>query len=180
MNASSIMIPISDCPRVAEHRTIFDAVVMLEAWRRRSHEADYRLRVVLVYDDNHMIVGNLRAHGILHALSLLKSDADKTDHPADHATEAYTSTVFDRESLLWTDILTHLHEASHRMTVKDAMYRYHEAELSMNMHLSRKSFPGFFPGPIWTWLSLREKQRWASFASATYSAWSASISRNRA
>ena len=36
MKAKDLMIQTSDCARVAEDRTIYDAVVLLEAWRQRN------------------------------------------------------------------------------------------------------------------------------------------------
>lgn len=124
MKARDIMIPISDCPRVAEHRTLYDAVVMLEAWRQRHRELDYRLRVVLVYDANHRIIGHLRAIDFLRALSALRPSSSEPNQAA----EPSAATSFDKQAAHWADILAHLHEASHRVTVKDAMHRYRDVD----------------------------------------------------
>lgn len=123
MKARDIMIPISDCPRVAEHRTLYDAVVMLDAWRQRQRDLSYRLRVVLVYDQNHKIVGNLRAIDVLRALA-----SAGTLPPDQDQTAASSFRAFEKQAALWSDILTHLHEASHRVTVKEAMRRYRDVD----------------------------------------------------
>ncbi|NLI34574.1 MAG: hypothetical protein GX422_17600, partial [Deltaproteobacteria bacterium] len=68
MEAKDLMISASDCARVAEDETVYDAVVMLEAWRQRSR-SEYRPRVILVHDEDFRTIGGLRQVDMLRALS---------------------------------------------------------------------------------------------------------------
>ncbi len=121
MRARDLMIQASDCARVAEDRTIYDAVVMLEAWRERSH-SEYRPRVVLVYDKDFRIIGSLRQVDMLRALA-----SGRVSTSGGSAASA-ASASSEEQTGGWGEVLTHLREASHRVRVKDAMYHYHEAE----------------------------------------------------
>ena len=121
MKARDLMIQASDCARVAEDRTIYDAVVMLEAWRQRS-QSEYRPRVVLVYDKDFRIIGNLRHVDMLQALA--SGRVSTSGGSAASATPASS----EEQTGGWGEVLTHLCEASHSIRVKDAMYHYHETE----------------------------------------------------
>jgi hypothetical protein len=141
MKARDLMIPASDCARVAEDRVIYDAVVMLEAWRQRS-QSEYRPRVVLVYDKDFRIIGNLRQVDVLRALASGRITAAGAGPTEAGLAMAAAAASFEERTAVWGEVLTHLYEAAHRVRVKDAMYHYHEAEYidenaSMEEALSR-------------------------------------------
>lgn len=69
MKVADLMVPLSGCARVAEDRTLYDAVVMLEAWRRRIVHTDFRPRFVLVHDSAFRVVGILRPTDMLQTLA---------------------------------------------------------------------------------------------------------------
>jgi Mg2+/Co2+ transporter CorB len=121
------MIPASDCARVAEDRTIHDAVIMLEAWRQRSQSA-YRPRVVLVHDKDYRIIGSLRHVDMLRALASGRIVPAGTYLSAAVAREATTPSSFSEQAALWSEVLAHLQEAAQRIRVRDAMYHYQGAE----------------------------------------------------
>ena len=59
MKVRDLMVPVTDYPRVAEDRSIFDAFNILEAHRKRFARKEYRPRVVLVHDADFKLVGGL-------------------------------------------------------------------------------------------------------------------------
>lgn len=67
MKVKDLMIPVSDCPQVSEARTMYDAIVMLEASRERFRQAGYRPRVLLVRDDAFRVIGSVRHADMLRA-----------------------------------------------------------------------------------------------------------------
>lgn len=68
MKVKDLMIPVAECPRVSVDRSIYDAIVMLEANRDRFKLADYRPRVLLVEDERFRIIGSVRHSDMLKAL----------------------------------------------------------------------------------------------------------------
>ena len=127
MKARDLMIPASDCARVAEDRTIYDAVVMLEAWRRRC-QSEYRPRLVLVYDKDFKIIGSAGHAGMLRALS--DAPADLSGEPS-AASSSHDTTLppFPPElTTAWGKVLTRLHTAAHYVRVKEAMVHYEETQ----------------------------------------------------
>lgn len=127
MKAKDLMIPASECARVAQDRTIYDAVVMLEASRQRS-QLEYRPRFVLVHDKDFRIIGGMEHADMLRALAsdliptcgtqITTSDSPGAEAPPSAAGQA----------TVWGEILSHLYEIAHRVQVKDAMHLYHEAQ----------------------------------------------------
>jgi predicted transcriptional regulator len=141
MKVRDLMIPVSDCAHVAEDRTIYDAVIMLEAWRQRS-QSEYRPRLVLVYDKDFRIIGSLRQVDVLQALASGRIATAGTGLTEAGPPGVGGSASFEEGTAVWGVVLTHLYEAAHRVRVKDAMYHYHEAEYieentSMEEALSR-------------------------------------------
>jgi hypothetical protein len=65
MKVKNMMVPLSECPRVAEDLNLADAVSVLETWRQRIETREYRLRVLLVHDAGFKITGTLRHQDIL-------------------------------------------------------------------------------------------------------------------
>ena len=59
---------MSDYPRVAEDRSVFDALNILEAHRKRFARKEYRPRVVLVHDADFNLVGGLDHTGMMRVL----------------------------------------------------------------------------------------------------------------
>lgn len=126
MEAKDLMISVSECGNVAEDETVYDAVVMLEAWRQRS-QSEYRPRVILVHDKDFRIIGGLRQVDMLRALS-----ADGVVSAASPVfavpVKAVGTTSSPDVSADQRDLLKDLSEAAHRVRVRDAMHHYQEAE----------------------------------------------------
>ena len=127
MKAKDLMIPASECARVAEDRTIYDAVVMLEAWRQRS-QLEYRPRFVLVHDKDFRIVGGMEHANMLRALASGRIPASGAYPTTSGESEVVAPSSVAGQTVVWGEILTHLYAAAHRVQVKDAMYHYHEAQ----------------------------------------------------
>lgn len=122
MKARDLMIPASECARVAEDRTIYDAVIMLEAWRNRS-QSEYRPRLVLVFDKQFRIIGSLRQIDMLRALATTR----QTNTNVATASAGSNAVPSGRNSAN-DDLLPELSMAAHHVRVKDAMYLYQEAQ----------------------------------------------------
>jgi CBS-domain-containing membrane protein len=114
MKVKDYMVPLSDCARVAEDRSLYDAVLMLEACRQRFEHSDYRPRVVLVYDKDFKIVGNLRQLDMLRALAPGRTSAGP---------ESASTPPKD-----WGEVWVDLNRSARSIRVKDVMYRYGEQE----------------------------------------------------
>ena len=69
MKVKDLMIPVSDCPQVSEARTIYDAIVMLEASRERFRQTGYLPRVLLVRNEALRVIGSLRHADMLRAFA---------------------------------------------------------------------------------------------------------------
>ena len=65
MKVKDLMVPLSECPRVAEDLSLAEAVAVLEAWRQKGQAREYRLRVLLVQDASQKITGTLRHQDML-------------------------------------------------------------------------------------------------------------------
>jgi CBS domain-containing protein len=127
MEAKDLMISASDCARVAEDETVYDAVVMLEAWRQRSR-SEYRPRVILVHDEDFRTIGGLRQVDMLRALSAGRVVSPGTSPALAGPVEATAPPSSPDASAGPRDILKDLSEAAHRVRVRDAMHHYHEEE----------------------------------------------------
>lgn len=68
MKVKDLMVPVAECPRVSVDRSIYDAIVMLEASRERFKRWDYRLRVLMVEDENFRIIGSVRHTDMLKSM----------------------------------------------------------------------------------------------------------------
>ncbi|MHC1745469.1 MAG: HPP family protein [Syntrophobacteraceae bacterium] len=114
MKVKDNMVPLSDCARVAEDRSLYDAVLMLEACRQRFEHSDYRPRVVLVYDKDFRIIGSLRQMDMLRALAPGKpvSDSDPSATTGSN----------------WGEVWANLNKSARGIRVKDVMYRYSDSE----------------------------------------------------
>jgi hypothetical protein len=65
MKVKNLMVPLSECPRVAENLSLTEAISVLETWRQRGETREYRLRVLLVHDAGFRITGTLRHQDML-------------------------------------------------------------------------------------------------------------------
>jgi CBS-domain-containing membrane protein len=99
MQVKELMVPVSDYPRVAEDRSVFDAFNILEAHRKRFARKEYRPRVVLVHDADFNLIGGLDHTGMMRVIG------------GTHKPE-------------WDKALASLGEAARSGLVKDAMTRY--------------------------------------------------------
>jgi predicted transcriptional regulator len=99
MKVKELMVPVTDYPRVAEDRSVFDAVNILEAHRKRFARKEYRPRVVLVHDASFNLVGGLDHTSMMRVLG----GAQKAG---------------------WDKVFASLGEAARGAQVKDAMTRY--------------------------------------------------------
>ncbi len=99
MKVQDLMVPVSDYPRVAEDRSIFDAFNILEAHRKRFARKEYRPRVVLVHDAEFKLVGGL-----------------------DHTSMMRTMGGGQKDG--WEKALANLGDAARSAKVKDAMTPY--------------------------------------------------------
>lgn len=68
MKVKDLMVPVTDYPRVAEDRSIFDAFNILQAHRKRFVRKEYRPRVVLVHDAEFNLVGGLDHTGMMRTM----------------------------------------------------------------------------------------------------------------
>ncbi len=114
MKVKDHMVPLSECARVAEDRSLFDAVLMLDACRQRFEHSDYRPRVILVHDQDFKIVGSIRH------LDLLRGIA-----PGRPAAGSGSSVPVAGS---WAEVWANLNKSSRSVRVKDLMYRYGEEE----------------------------------------------------
>lgn len=69
MRVKDLMISVSGCPQVSEARTMYDAIVMLEASRERFRQAGYLPRVLLVLDEAFRVIGSVRHADMLRAFA---------------------------------------------------------------------------------------------------------------
>jgi CBS-domain-containing membrane protein len=99
MKVRDLMVPVTDYPRVAEDRSIFDAFNILEAHRKRFARKEYRPRVVLVHDADFKLVGGL-------------------DHTS------MMRTMGGAQKSGWEKALANLGDAARTAKVKDAMTPY--------------------------------------------------------
>ncbi len=113
MKVKDYMVPLSDCARVAEDRSLYDAVLMLEACRQRFEHSDYRPRVVLVYDKDFKIIGSLRQ------LDMLRAIAPGRDPVGSESASTPKN---------WGEVWANLNRSARSIRVKDVMYRYGEQE----------------------------------------------------
>ena len=138
MKARDLMIPISDCPRLAEDRNIYDAVVLLEAFRQRYDRWAYRPRGVLVHDADFMVIGHLRHADMLRALAA-------HGVPATGAMPAWSSIWEQAE--VWKNVLNHLHSTARSVRVKEAMHVYSEMEYVDGDALLEEALARLMAGP---------------------------------
>jgi predicted transcriptional regulator len=99
MKVKELMVPVSDYPRVAEDRSIFDALNILDAHRKRFARKEYRPRVVLVHDAGFNLVGGLDHTSMMRVLGGAQKAA-------------------------WDKVFAGPGEAARGAQVKDAMTRY--------------------------------------------------------
>jgi hypothetical protein len=99
MKVKELMVPVTDYPRVAEDRSVFDALNILEAHRKRFARKDYRPRVVLVHDADFNVVGGLDHTGMMRVLG-------------------------GKQKAGWDQVFASLGEAARAAQVRDAVTRY--------------------------------------------------------
>ncbi|MEJ5300955.1 MAG: CBS domain-containing protein [Thermodesulforhabdaceae bacterium] len=115
MKAKDLMIPIVDCAKVAEDRSIYDALLMIDAWRARS-EFDFKPRVIFVHDSDLKITGYVRLTDVVAALG-----GSLTSEPSS-----------------WHELLEQVQGMIQGLPVKDIMYHFSEKEyISEDMTLEK-------------------------------------------
>jgi hypothetical protein len=82
MKVKNLMVPLSECPRVAEDLSLADAVSVLETWRQKIETREYRLRVLLVHDAGFRITGTLRHQDMLRVFAPGKENSAFFPAPA--------------------------------------------------------------------------------------------------
>jgi len=127
MKVKDLMIPVSECARVTEDRSVLDAVMMLEASRRRLDRMDYRMRVVLVYDERYNVIGSLRHLDILRAFAPDPKSPDGGS-PSSVGALSPVSAACSESAAHWQQALTGMSNTARRVKVKDVMYQYSESE----------------------------------------------------
>lgn len=68
IKVSELMIPLAEYATVHQDASLFEAVSALEKAQREFDQTRYQHRAILVYDDNHKIVGKLSQIDVLRAL----------------------------------------------------------------------------------------------------------------
>jgi hypothetical protein len=68
MKVRDLMLSLSECPKVSGNRSIYEAMIMLEADRERFRQAGYRPRLLLVQDDHFRVIGSVRHADMLRGL----------------------------------------------------------------------------------------------------------------
>jgi len=101
---------------------------MLEASRRRLDRLDYRMRVVLVYDEHFNIIGSLRHLDILRTFAPGLEPPGDSGPRADSEVAPDTSGSCSEELPQWQRALAGMFETAHKVRGKDVMYRYGESE----------------------------------------------------
>jgi len=115
MKVKNLMVPLSDCPRVAEDLSLADAVSVLEAWRQRVEAREYRLRVLLVHDAGHKITGTLRHQDMMRVFAPGKENSSFFPTSA-------------KGELTWNDLLATSLAIARQVQVGDVKHIPGEAE----------------------------------------------------
>lgn len=68
VHVKEVMVPIKDYATVPENATLYDAVLALEKAQEEFDQSRYRHRAVLVYNNEHKVVGKLSQLDLLKAL----------------------------------------------------------------------------------------------------------------
>ena len=113
MKVKDLMMPLSECPKVSGDRSIYEAMVMLEADRERFRQSDYRPRLLLVLDEHSRIIGSVRHADMLRGL-LGGSQPDVATEPGDPSPAAQISSsregvadLFSKDKHLKVKTITH-------------------------------------------------------------------------
>jgi hypothetical protein len=147
MKVKDMMIPVADCAKVPEDRTVYDAILMLEAWRQRQDRMEYRPRFVLVYDHEYKIVASLRHSEILKAFAPPSSKMGTPEQPA----EACASACREDELALYRDVLASLSQKARETLIKDVMFVHNESQCIDQEAPVSEALCKMLAGP---WLSL--------------------------
>ena len=115
MKVKNLMVPLSECPRVAEDLSLADAVSVLETWRQRIETREYRLRVLLVHDADFKITGTLRHQDILRVFA-----------PGKENSSLFPATAKGLPT--WDDLLSASLNIAHQVRVGDVKHIPGEAE----------------------------------------------------
>lgn len=68
IKVKEVMVPLKDYATVSENATALDAVIALENAQEEFDQSRYRHRAILVYNDQHKIVGKISQLDLLKAL----------------------------------------------------------------------------------------------------------------
>ena len=90
MKVKDLMLPLSECPRVSGNRSLYEAMILLEADRERFRQAGYRPRLLLVQDDHFRVIGSVRHADMLRGLLGGTQPADAAE-PGDQSLAAQVS-----------------------------------------------------------------------------------------
>ncbi len=115
MKVKNLMVPLSECPKVAEDLSLADAVAVLEKWRQRDETRDYRLRVLLVHDAGLRITGTLRHQDILRVLA-----------PGKEKSHFFPASA--KEVPTWNELLAASHGIARQVRVGEVKHIPGEAE----------------------------------------------------
>jgi CBS domain-containing protein len=94
MNVKDLMVPLSECPKVSQDRSIYEAIVMLEADRERFRLGDYPGRVLLAEDEHFRVIGSVLQADMMRALLGGFQPAGSAE-PGDQSLEAQISACRD-------------------------------------------------------------------------------------
>lgn len=115
MKVKELMLPLAECPLVAEDSLLIEAVGALEAWRQRVGTREYRLRVLLVHDQEAKIIGTLRQQDFLRVFAPGKG-------------HSFFSSSASPSVPKWNDLLKAAPEIARRVTAREVMHIPGEAE----------------------------------------------------
>jgi hypothetical protein len=115
MRVKNLMVPLSECPKVAEDLCLTDAVSVLETWRQKVESREYRLRVLLVHDADQKITGTLRHQDMLRVFA-----------PGKEKSPFFP--ISSKGQTTWSDLLAASHSIAREVRVGDVKHIPGEAE----------------------------------------------------
>ncbi len=119
MKVKDVMTPLVDCSKVTEDRSIYDAVMMLDAIRQGHHRWEDAPRFVLVYDKDFTVIGIVRYADILRGFVPGPHPQSETPPESPDSSPSYTSEL---ESC--RRALADMFQMSRTIRVRDVMHKY--------------------------------------------------------
>ncbi|MEW6348318.1 MAG: CBS domain-containing protein [Thermodesulfobacteriota bacterium] len=127
--AKDLMIPFSECVTVSEDASLYEAMRTLDAFRAGGDHYDYRLRVILVYDQTFSIVGWLRQPQVLRALEPKYREIAIGLPEVDPCTRLAALQEIMEKHDLWNESIETIALRAREILVKDVMSRPNEDEI---------------------------------------------------